>query len=195
MKIFLIPPTCPGLYCRLSGVLPKTIQLFLKPSARWASIWALSRSLNQAPSSVSLSGELMFASVFLRTRTAPLSGLVIFASELDWWAATDLTFAQSWMEGNETLAPLFSGVSSFDEPVRLSAEGCAAARLFFFLGLFSIFVCVAADRLRSVCRSSASLLSFVRLLLQPSISVPVSSWLWSLNLLTHWELHACKGWC
>lgn len=150
---------------------------------------------------------------FSRTWTAPLFDLMISVSvsELYWHTATDLTFTQSRMESNETLEYMLL----FSPPCEVWSTLC------FFL--MRAFLCLSVARHFSApllslsflsdficcCRPSSQRLSFLHLyhpsstffhLLQRFIFLlfckdKLRFWLLSLNPLTHWVQHACKGWC
>lgn len=144
-----------------------------------------------------------------RTWAAPLFDLMISVSELDWQTATDLTFTQSWMEWNETLeytllfsvpCKVWSALWSFQLGafLRPVAGPSSASPLSLSPSFLSDFICR--------CHPSSQHLTFLHLLSSvlhfSSISScfsattsSLASWLCSLNPLTHWVQHACKGWC
>lgn len=100
----------------------------------WTPMRAASRALESSAPPACLLWKLM----------SLLFDLIIFVSELDWRAATDSTFTQSWMELKETLVLLFL------RPVKIGAPLASFCQWAFFFASFAslslVFLSVFAAR-------------------------------------------------
>lgn len=190
---------------RLEGF-PEWFSSFSNPSA--VGHWTVHHLERHALESSTLerilfSRDLMFACVFFRTWTAPLFDLRIFCMRAGLADGHRLDIHAVLNGTKLDTCCSFLRHGKFWEPSISFCWGpfCAPFALLFFSS-FGLWL-------------SPSLVGFSLYLLPPTflsafvISPPLSSvfapsppaairlsfWLRSLNPLTHWVLHACKGWC